>query len=164
MHPLMSLMPLPHQSLGFLHSIPSLIVLNCSFIPGSNFMSYNARLGLYFCMFHFQTELFYSYPAAFGFYTATLSNNIVLSTSMRGNKVNIGFCLFKSGLHGTLVVHLWQRNLTLKLNSGQWKSLISNRLVLDIVESHHLIRFHIPVFHYYNQFKIKAALAHWVVI
>ena len=47
----------------------------------------------------------------------------------------------------------------------QWRSIISNRFVLNMVQGHHLqLRSHPPLFHDFQHFNVKAAAAHHPVI
>ena len=47
----------------------------------------------------------------------------------------------------------------------QWKSITSNRFVLNMVQGHHLQhRLHPPLFHNFHQFNIKAPAAHHSII
>ena len=47
----------------------------------------------------------------------------------------------------------------------QWRSITSNRFVLNMVQGHHLqLRSHPPLFHYFWCFNVKAAAAHHPVI
>ena len=47
----------------------------------------------------------------------------------------------------------------------QWKSITSNRFVLNMVQGHHLqLRSHTPLFHNFQQFNVKAAAARHPII
>ena len=47
----------------------------------------------------------------------------------------------------------------------QWRSITSNRFVLNMVQGHHLwLRSHPPLFHNFRQFNVKAAAAHHPII
>ena len=47
----------------------------------------------------------------------------------------------------------------------QWRSIISNRLVLNLVKGYHLqLRYHPPLFHNFRCFNIKAATTHRPII
>ena len=47
----------------------------------------------------------------------------------------------------------------------QWRSITSNRFVLNMVQGHHLqLRLHPPLFHNFWQFNVKAAAAHHPII
>ena len=47
----------------------------------------------------------------------------------------------------------------------QWKSITSNRYVLNIVQGHHIqLRLHHPLFHNFQQFNSKASAAHHLII
>ena len=47
----------------------------------------------------------------------------------------------------------------------QWRSITSNRFVLNMVWGHHLqLRSHPPLFHDFQHFNVKAAAAHHPII
>ena len=47
----------------------------------------------------------------------------------------------------------------------QWRSITSNRFVLNMVQGHHLqLRSHPPLFHNFEEFNVKAATTHHPII
>ena len=72
-------------SLGFLHSVLFLILLDCSLLLASNFINYGTRVELCFYLscgqenVSFLVDLFSSYPAAFGFLASLPVDNMTLN-------------------------------------------------------------------------------------
>ena len=102
----MRLVPCLHQSLLGIYALLVLfpIFLNPSLLLASNIINYSLRIRLCCCLHHRQANVslfklmhyFYSYPAAFGFWASSPSNNITLNPA--NNKTDHSLSDFQTGI------------------------------------------------------------------